>query len=221
MLATDAFVSTSVAAYIAGLNDRQMNRVFDEHLVPDSLLRQDGPTRRFARLGSAFAAFYFETDQILQANARRQMVEELLLRVAKLDAPAELIALQRLPKGLNWKVAQPGIEIDLLPFIKRAFDRARQVDAANALVSTDLEVLNGTPCFAGTRVPIETVLASLGKGIHTDRLQGAYQFLTDRHIAAAQVYAQVHPRRGRPPRLIESNPHLLAKTGKVVRPARA
>lgn len=57
-MTTTVFAPSAEAAYIAELSDGDMNRVFDEHLVPESLVRaQDG--RRFARLASAFAHFYF------------------------------------------------------------------------------------------------------------------------------------------------------------------
>jgi len=55
-MTTAIFVPSAQAAFIAELSDRDMNRVFDEHLVPESLMRaQDG--RRFARLASAFACW--------------------------------------------------------------------------------------------------------------------------------------------------------------------
>jgi uncharacterized protein (DUF433 family) len=214
------FVSTAEAAFIAGLNDRQMNRVVDEQLVPPSLLGQEGSTRRFARLSAAFARFYFDTEQLLVANARRQVFEELTQRVEQLQTKREVFALLVMPNDLSWKVVRAGMEIDMLPFITQAFVRAKEVDDADALVSTDPEVMGGAPCFAGTRVPIDIVLASLENGIDKERLRDSYRFLTDAHIAAAQVYTQVHPRRGRPRRLADSNSPQLRRASRVVRPAR-
>ena len=215
------FVPTAEAAFIAGLNDRQMNRLVDEHLVPASLLGQEGSTRLFARLSAAFAHFYFDTEQFLVATARRQVFEELTLRVERLQSKSEVFALLVMPNEVSWKVTRTGIEIDMLPFITRAFARAKQVDDAEALVSTDPEVMGGVPCFAGTRVPIDIVLGSMERGIEKGRLRDSYRFLTDAHVAAAQVYAQVHPRRGRPRRLADSNPPQLRRTTRVVRPAQA
>lgn len=218
MRAHSPFVPTAEAAFIAGLNDRQMNRLVDEHLVPAALLRQDGSSRLFARLSAAFARFYFDTEQLLVANARRQVFEELTLRVEKLQSKVDVFALIVMPNDVNWKVVRAGIEIDMLPFITRAFIRAKEVDDADALVSTDPQAMGGEPCFTGTRVPIDIVLASLEKGIDNERLRDSYRFLTDAHIAAARVYAQVHPRRGRPRRLADSNPPSLRRTTRVVRP---
>lgn len=66
-------------------------------------------------------------------------------------------------------------------------------DAVAALVTTDDQILRGTPVFAGSRVPIDTVLASLAAGIRFERLQESYPFLTPAHVRAARMYVQEHP----------------------------
>ncbi len=53
-------IPTAEAAFIAGLSDRDMNRVADEHLMPDVLFEKNGGVRRFTRLSAAFAKFYFD-----------------------------------------------------------------------------------------------------------------------------------------------------------------
>lgn len=221
MSLTLSYVQTAEAAFIAGLNDRQMHRVMDEHLVPSALLGQDGPTRLFARLGAAFARFYYDTEGVLVASARRQVLEELALRVEHMPDPAEVISLHSLPRDLSWRVFRPGVDIDVGPFVAQAFVRAREVDDADALISTDPEVMGGAPCFTGTRVPIDTVLASLDRGIAKAELRESFRFLTDTHLSAARVYAAVHPRRGRPRPLGKSSPLAKRLSSRVVRPARA
>ena len=81
--------------------------------------------------------------------------------------------------------------------------------------------MGGTPVFAGTRVPVDIVLASVGAGIARDRLQASYPFLTDDHLQAARVYQTVYPRRGRPRRWSEVDPAVIRRVTRVVRPARA
>ncbi len=218
---TPSLVQTAEAAFIAGLNDRQMHRVMDEHLVPSALLGQDGSTRLFARLGAAFARFYYDTEGVLVASARRQVLEELTLRVAHLPDPGEVMALHSLPRDVSWRVFRMGVDIDVGPFVAQAFVRAREVDDADALVCADPEVMGGAPCFTGTRVPIDTVLASLDRGIGKAELRESFPFLTDTHLSAARVYAAVHPRRGRPRPLGEMNPRMKPLSSRVVRPAQA
>lgn len=220
MAAQLALVPTAEAAFIAGLSDRQMNRVVDEHLVPDVLVGQQGSTRLFTRLCAAFARFYFDTEDLLIAAARRQVLDELTGRVTRSPAREAVLALAQVPAELSWKVQRCAVEIDVAPYVSTALVRAREVDQAEALVTTDVQVLGGAPVFAGTRVPIDSVLASLDAGVELPRLQESFAFLTQAHVGAARVYAQVHPRRGRPRRLGELNPQAVRRSARVVRVAR-
>jgi uncharacterized protein (DUF433 family) len=221
MAAQLALVPTAEAAFIAGLSDRQMNRVVDEHLVPDVLVGQQGSTRLFTRLGAAFARFYFDTEDLLIAAARRQVLEELTSRVTRLPGKEAVLALAQVPPELSWKVVRCAVEIDVAPYVSTALVRAREVDQAQALITTDAQVMGGAPVFAGTRVPIDTVLASLDASVDLPRLQASFPFLTQAHVGAARVYAEVHPRRGRPRRLADVNPDAVRRSTRVVRAARA
>lgn len=213
---TPLFIPTAEAAFIAGLTDRQMNRVVDERLVPEPLFEQRGSNRLFTRLGAAFAKFYFATEDQLLAGARRQILDELNVRVERLAAKDQVLAL-RLLDSISWKVERKHVEVDVFPFLQEAFYRAKEVDQADALVTTDPEVMGGAPVFAGTRVPVAIVLGSLATGIQLDRLRGSYPFLTAAHIQAAKVYEEVHPRRGRPRRFAEVNPEFSRRVTRVVK----
>jgi uncharacterized protein (DUF433 family) len=64
---------------------------------------------------------------------------------------------------------------------------------AQPTVVTDPEILSGTPVFAGSRVPIDMVLACVDAGNDTARIRRAYPFVTDEHITAARAYKASHP----------------------------
>ena len=209
------FIQSAEAAFIADLSDRQMHRVVDEHLVPESLFAQRGSSRLFTRLGAAFAQFYYATEDLLIAGARKQVLEELAARVAQLPTKNEVLTLA-MPNAISWKVARKAVEVDVSPYVQGACLRALEVDRADALITTDAEVLGGTPVFAGTRVPIEMVLGSLDSGLDLDTVKAAYPFLTAAHVQAAKVYQAVHPRKGRPRRLAEVNPGLACSIRRVV-----
>ncbi|PUE06490.1 hypothetical protein B9Z51_15530 [Limnohabitans sp. T6-5] len=204
-MSTTLFVPSAEAAFIAGLTDRQMNRIVDEHLVPEPFFKQQGNSRLFTRLGAAFAKFYFATEDLLLASARKQVLDELSARVNRLQVKDQILALTLLD-SMSWKVERKFVEVDVLPFLQEAFYRANEVDQADALVNTDPEIMNGLPVFAGTRVSIGIVLGSLAEGISMDRLKASYPFLTEAHVQSAKVYEAVHPRRGRPRRMADVNP---------------
>jgi uncharacterized protein (DUF433 family) len=139
---THILIPTAEAAFIAGLSDRDMNRVVDEHLVPDVLFEKTDGVRR----------------------------------------------------------VKDGCQAD-------------------ALVTVSPDVMGGAAVFAGTRVPIDIVLGSIAADSSMERLRASYPFLTDAHVQAARVYEAVHPRRGRPRRLADTNPAMKPHVRRVVRPA--
>ena len=161
----------------------------------------------------------------MQASVRKLVLLEVTNRVEQMEYDRDLVlSLRCEPSAVNWKVivdAKIGLQIDIAVFVTDAMFRAKAVDNAAQLVTEDSDVMGGQACFAGTRVPIDNVLASLEKGIGKERLIASYPFLTDAHIEAARVYQQVHPRRGRPPRLRETNPVESRKVTRVVRPGNA
>lgn len=209
------FIPTPQAAYIAGLTDRQLNRVVDEHLLPSGLVEQGQNERLFTRLGAAFATFYFATDDVLVAGTRRLVLQELVERLNRVPEKNEVLNLAQV-QAVDWKVRCKAIEIDLRPYVQAAHLRSDEVDWAETLVTTDPQIMGSTPVFAGTRVPLEIVLGSLDSGIGMERLRGSYAFLTEAHIQAARVYQAVHPRKGRPRRLLaEQNPGLVRRVKRL------
>ena len=110
---TNFFIPTTEAAFIAALTDRDMNRVADENLMPSALFEKQGGVRRFARLGAAFAKFYFDDRSWLMASARKQVLEELTQRIALLQTRDEVFGLLALPDRFNWKVVNFSVEVDM------------------------------------------------------------------------------------------------------------
>ncbi|MBX3675081.1 MAG: DUF433 domain-containing protein [Burkholderiales bacterium] len=58
-------------------------------------------------------------------------------------------------------------------------------------VKVDSEIMGGAPCFAGTRVPIDIVLATLDEGWTIAQVQEHYDFITLAHVAAARAWKQL------------------------------
>lgn len=215
------YVPIAEAAFIGEVTAPQMNRLVDEDLVPNSLLVQELGARKFARLSAAFAAFFFAESELV-AGTRRRILQELTARVQQLQSANEVLALQLMPRNFDWTVfVSPAVTVDVSSFISAAMGRAKEVDNADKLIVEDAGILGGLPCFAETRVPIENVLASLDKGAAKERVLRSYPFLTYAHIDAARVYDLVHPRKGRPRRLSDTNPATLRRVTKVVRAAKA
>jgi len=56
-------------------------------------------------------------------------------------------------------------------------------------IRTDPEVMHGTACFAGTRVPVSVVLDNLAANETPERILDQYPSLKREHISAAIAYA--------------------------------
>ena len=221
----DLFVPTAEAAFIAGISDREMNRAVDEHILPGSLIRSDNG-RRFARLAAALASFYFKTEDVYVSTLRRRVVLELTDRIRRRTGELEAILTLHsdLLGDINWRIdVRPEafdavVSVDVGTFVFEAKRRVEEIDRAQELITADPDVMGGLPVFAGTRVPIETVLASLNKGLDRKRLFELYPALTDEHIEAAKVYMDVHPRRGRPSKASRAPTSWKIKSSRRVSP---
>jgi len=213
------YVPTAEAAFIAGLSDRHMNRVVDERILPDVLFRGDDG-RSFARLGAAFASFYFATEDMFVAQFRRKVLRDLTTRLEARPDKDHFFSLTGLPRDADWHVDAPHVtRVDIVEFVQAALDRTQQIEQAHAVVTTDPEVMGGQAVFSGTRLPIDNILSSLDQGIEFPQIQGSYPFLTDMHIQSARVYSRIHPKKGRPVKLSEANLHWNVRSRSIVRPA--
>lgn len=53
--------------------------------------------------------------------------------------------------------------------------------------------MGGHPVFAGSRLPIDTVVASLDRGCSLEQLVESWPFLTESHVEAAREYLRLNP----------------------------
>ncbi|HSI72356.1 MAG TPA: DUF433 domain-containing protein [Fimbriimonas sp.] len=57
-------------------------------------------------------------------------------------------------------------------------------------MSVDPEILGGTPCFNGTRVPLDTVVDNLATGLSVDEMVDHFPTLKREHILAVLQWEQ-------------------------------
>jgi uncharacterized protein (DUF433 family) len=60
---------------------------------------------------------------------------------------------------------------------------------AHERITSDPKIMFGKPCIRGTRIPVETILRWLGKGVRTDELLTEYPGLAREDVLAAQSFA--------------------------------
>lgn len=192
-------------AFIAAISDREVHRIIDERILPDSLYeRANG--RRFLRLACAFAHFYFDTDKDLSKSLRKGVIEQITQKILLRTDRDQLLSLTSpIMKG-DWTIKVPFGTLELDDFVLHTQQRAQLVDRANKLIIEDEEIMNGEPVFKGTRIPVHNIAASLKLGITTERLLDAFPDLSEEMVSAAEIYANVYPRRGRPHKISDKHP---------------
>lgn len=197
MPAAPHMVSANEAAVLAMVEVRDVHRAFDEHLLPDALLGGAGAGRQVARGAVPLIAFYFRTASILQADARKAVIQ-LIAIGGRTEALRRVAALRRrrspLPMG-------DGISADLRPFIAETDARARLLEKARAMAVLDPDVLGGCePVVRGTRVPVRDVAAAVAAGLPMADILASYTSLTAEQVELATLYASVERPRGKPRR---------------------
>lgn len=82
--------------------------------------------------------------------------------------------------------------------IARGVDR--YVADRERYIESNPEVRQGEPVIAGTRLPVHAVAERLRRGDSIEQLAEDYPRVPKRAFATACIYAEAHPRRGRPAR---------------------
>ncbi len=197
-------LTTSEAAVAAGVSVREINRVVDEHILPDTLYSTE-KMRRFRTDACLLIAFYFSTAELLTADARLRMIRNELVHSPTWDG------------WQHWSIEDDLVTVHFDSLWKSVDERLRELQAAQELVVEDEEILGGTPVIRGTRIPVHDVAAALSAGTPKDRILKAYPSLNERQIDLAVIYAKAVPPRGRPRRLSPPQGSRILTTRKHLR----
>lgn len=192
MLAVAEMLKASEAAVVARVSLRDVNRVIDEHILPDTFVSLDNG--RYVLAGAcSLISFYFRSAQRLTSEERLSAIK---------TAEPRLVRSRSMPwtelLGEDWIVRDDFLTIDLLPFMQSASERLNDLTAAREMVTTSPDILGGTPVICGTRVPVYDVATSLAAGHSMERLLAAWPSLDAEKVRLAAIYAEANPLRGRP-----------------------
>lgn len=172
------------AAVVSGVSVRDVHRVIDEHILPESFYdTQDA--RSFKSHACVFIAFYFGAADRLTSEERHRAIA--LASRNSSDV-----------KSRTRTIQDEFLTIDLAPFWKGVDERMVRLNAARAQVIEDNEILSGTLAIKGTRVPVYDVAASVASGIAMERILSSYPSLNREQVELAALYAEANPQRGRP-----------------------
>jgi len=180
MTAVSELLTPSEAAVVAGVSVRDVNRVIDEHIVPETLYSLKGG-RWLRSHACTYVRFYFHTAKALTSDERMHVIHTLSAM-----------------KHQRWTFEHEFLTVNLDGFFEETQARHAALVRARELVVEDPGILDGLPVIRGTRIPVYDIAASVAAGADTKRLKAAYPDLDDERIELASLYAQANPPRGRP-----------------------
>lgn len=172
----NATLTANEAAIVTRVPVRQVHRIIDAGVLP--LARGSRTIRRNTLVGLRLA---YLTAGTLTLDTRRRVIAKVVKH-----ADTETIA-------------EEAIIIPLRPIIADVEQGLDRLEKAKALVRIDSEIMGGTPCIEGTRIPVHMIADMAAKGESEAALLEAYPSLSAEQIRLAGIYAEAYPLRGRPP----------------------
>jgi uncharacterized protein (DUF433 family) len=198
-------LTTSEAAVVAGVEVRDVNRLIDEHILPEELYSSES-TRRVRSAACALVRFYYESAEVLTANERRHAISFLCTEAKTKHLSWTLH---------RWRSARPAwtyrhsfLTLNLDSFIDETIEGHDKLAKARDIVVEDPKILGGTPVIKGTRVPVYDVAAAATSGLSVSDIKDDYPSLSEEDIALAILYVKATPPRGRP----KSSPSTKGRT---------
>jgi uncharacterized protein (DUF433 family) len=202
MVAQLESLTPAEVAIIAGVSVRDVHRVIDEQILPDTLYSKSD-SRSLKSQACVLISFYFQSADRLTAEERQRTIA--VASASSFDW-----------KAMKDLVRDDFLTIDLAPFRKGVDERLQQLRDALEMVVSDEEILGGTPVISGTRVPVYDVAASVAAGISFEAILSAYPSLNRKQVELAALYAEASPLRGRPKQrsLLPSGAELISSRRK-------
>lgn len=192
MPAVAEMLKASEAAIGSRVSLRDVNRVIDEHILPDAFVSLDNG--RYVLAGAcSLITFYFESARRLTSEQRLSAIRTAEPRLTRSRALPWAALLRE-----DWTVRDDFLTIDLLPFMKVASERLDDLAAAREMVMASPDILGGMPVIRGARVTVYDVAASVAAGHAPERILAAWPSLDAEKVRLAAIYAEANPLRGRP-----------------------
>jgi len=181
---TTEILTPTEAAVVSGVSVRDVHRVIDEHILPESFYDTRN-ARSFKSHACVFIAFYFGAADRLTSEERQRAITLASHHSSDPTSPSQI-------------VRDEFLTIDLAPFWRSVDERLVRLNAARAQVVEDEEILSGTPVIKGTRVPVYDLAASVAAGIPMERILSSYPSINREQVELAALFAEANPQRGRP-----------------------
>ncbi len=172
------------AAALTGLPLAAVHKAIDSRLIHPRVMRSGTAVRRLLNKEQLiFLQLEAEGLRLLPLATRREIAK----------------VLQQIPK--SDRVAVMGgaaLSIEIKPARRKVESQLKHLARLEEIVTSDPEVMGGTPIFKRTRIPVYLVADMLARGATATEILEGYPTLDQEKIALAPLYMRAFPRRGRP-----------------------
>ena len=175
--------TVSEASWVTGMSVKEVNKTIDDAAMPLRIVRTSGERRRYVPYASLLC---------LQLHA--EGLKQLPLRVRR-DVFRRVLSE---PKQKQLKYTDALI-IDVGGARAKMSNRLRNLEKVSGMVHSDAEIMDGTPVFRGTRIPVYLIADMAEQGAPIAEILEGYPPLSRELVEYAVIYSRAHPRRGRPP----------------------
>lgn len=197
------------AAYVAGAPEQRIQRAIDRGKLSARVRRHGGHTMReipmrslldFAieQRVSSYLSLRSEAWKAVH-TALDAVVFEAVMTVSEAPATSARRTSHVATSSIPPVIVGP-LTLSLGTIVGEIVDGIRAVLESRAEVETDPEIRGGEPVVKGTRVPVYRLADLKSQGVSDAVLLDDYPSLSQERLAAALLYATLHPRRGRPGR---------------------
>src|SRR5438876_7663801 len=170
------------ASWVTGLSVKAIHKVMEHAGVPFRTARA-GIRRRW----------YLPYPSLVCLQLHAGGLNRLPLRVRK-DVFRRVL---RQPHQKQLKYTEALI-IDVDAARAKMTSRLEELERATRVIESGPEIMQGTPVFRGTRIPVYLIADMVERGVSQEEILKGYPSLTRDVIERATVYAATRPKPGRP-----------------------
>jgi uncharacterized protein (DUF433 family) len=172
------------ASAVTNLPLRTVHKLIERRVVRPRRLRTGRSVQRLLSFEQlVYLRLEAEGLRLLPIASRRKIARQI-----ESDADIEVISLAE-GRALLIEVKAVRKELD---------EKVKRLELAENMIVEEPEIMNGTPTYRGTRIPVELVADMLEQGGSVEEILEGYPGLDRERIELAPLYVQAFPRRGRP-----------------------
>ena len=196
----------SEAAFVSGVTMRDMNRVFEEEILPEPLYDRDTEgSRRVSLPACPLVAFYFDAARQLTKFERFRVIVWTYESVG-MSTITNILRSKDAFTNLDLVFWDDGVGVDLKRYLSKVKARLDTLAEASSVVEENPDIMGGVPVIRGSRIPVHDLAASVAAGVSRERILAAYPGLDEGTLDLAVAWAEANPAKGRPRRITDLLP---------------